>query len=169
MRCLEDEHRRIVAEKEDLVQEHDGCYCPQLTVQRVLSSTSFGWHFDREMVARVRAAEHRQTWTSPTFTIGDAQIMMECTPNALSQDADADDDDGDHGGHLLLWITMKGAVDLLVNVESPQIGFECTAEIEGLGHRFQSVSVGKPVPHRMLEHLDDDGLYFICSVSVNDE
>ena len=173
MNSLEDEHQRVVVEKDKLVRELAVCYEPQLSVQRVLSSTSFGWHFDRGMIERVALAEHHETWTSSTYTIGLVEVLMECTPNALSNDDDEDEEDeesedSDRDGHLLIWITMKGPVDIQFNIESPQIGFECSAEMEGIGNRFQSVAVGDPIPHRMLEHLGDDGLYLICSISFDE-
>ena len=57
MNSLEDEHQRVVVEKDKLVRELAVCYEPQLSVQRVLSSTSFGWHFDRGMIETMALAE----------------------------------------------------------------------------------------------------------------
>ena len=164
MLSLQNEQQHLMMEKADLMEELAVCYRPQLSVQRVLGSSSFGWHIDRDMISRIETAEHHETWTSSTFLFGIGELVMECTPNALLDEEQDEEEDG----HLLLWLSMKGAVDLQLNVESPQIGFECTADIEGIGNRFQSVAVGDPIPHRLLEHLeDDDGLYFICSISEN--
>ena len=73
-------------------------------------------------------------------------MLMECAPNALSNDHDEDDEDeesenSDHDGHLLIWITLKGAVFAIQYRESADwINLHAQREWKGLEIKLKAWS-----------------------------